>query len=233
MKKTHLPNTRNEGATENTRSPETAARSLDAKLKKIIIAIFAGMTVFVVLCYSLSRIIDLDALFAPSDIEKHPNTIIFATPDYNEDIYADVIYMGLDRNIYIYDVDTGLRESLEPEDFEQYGDGVRFMSDFVNAIIEGDVEKYNSCFADDEHYKESFTKQKLYNIVITRLSTEEIVEGGQICTQYEFALEYMIRHNNGTLRLDIESDACRAQYFTVSDRSGELLIESMRFPVEK
>ena len=191
------------------------------------------MTAFVALCYAAAQFIDFDSLFAPSDTEKRPNTIIFATPDYDEDIYADAVYMGLDRNIYIYDVDTGLRESLEPEDFEQYGDSVRFMSDFVNAIIGGDVEKYNSCFANDEYYKESFTKQKLYNIVITKLSYEEIEEGSRTWAQYEFALEYMIRHNNGTLRLDIESDACRAQYITVSDRSGELLIESMRFPVEK
>lgn len=233
MKNTQLPNGQNEGGAESTRSPETGSRSLDSKLKKIIIAMLAGMTAFVVLCYAAAQFIDFDSLFAPSDTEKRPNTIIFATPDYDEDIYADAVYMGLDRNIYIYDVDTGLRESLEPEDFEQYGDSVRFMSDFVNAIIGGDVEKYNSCFANDEYYKESFTKQKLYNIVITKLSYEEIEEGSRTWAQYEFALEYMIRHNNGTLRLDIESDACRTQYITVSDRSGELLIESMRFPVEK
>lgn len=208
-------------------------RNLDDRLKKIIICIFAGMTAFVIIGYSVARLVDFDALLSPSTEYKQPNTIIFATPNYDEDIFADDIYMGLDRNIYIYDIDTGLRESLEPDDYETYGDSVRFMSDFVNLIINGDADGYNSCFVSDEYHKESFTKQKLYNIVITKLSEEEITEAGQTWTEYEFALEYMIRHNNGTLRLDLESDACRAQYMTVSDRSGRLLIESMRFPVEQ
>lgn len=217
----------------NTQAPEQRSRNIEAKIKKIIILIFAGMTLFVVLCYTLARFIDLDSLLKPRGTDKRPNTIIFATPNYDEDIYADSGYMELDRNIYIYDVDTGLRESLEPDDYEVYGESVQFMSDFINSIIQGDVEKYNSFFADDEYCKESFTKQKLYNIMITKLSVEELTENNETWTQYEFALEYMIRHNNGTLRLDIESDACRPQYITVTDRRGKLLIQSMRFAEEK
>lgn len=218
---------------DKTANAQDEKSGLDKRLKKIIIAIFAGMTAFVVIGYALVQFVDLDRLFQPADTEKRPNTIVFVTPNYDEDIYADAVYMGLDRNICIYDVDTGLRESLEPEDFEAYDESVRFMYDFVNAIIGGDVEKYNSCFADAAYRKEAFTKQKLYNILITKLSEEEIEDESGTWTEYEFVLEYMIRHNNGTLRLDIESDAIRAQYITVTDRSGEYLIESMRFPTEK
>lgn len=220
-------------AVQNVQASEQNGGSLDARLKKIVIAILAGMTVFVAVGYAAMQLIDFDSLGAVSSTEKHPNTIIFFTPNYDEDIYEDAVYLGLDRNIYIYDASVGLKESLEPEDYEVYGESVQLMADFVNSIIAGDVERYNSFFADDEYYKESFTKQKLYNIVITTYGSEEITDGDETWTQYEFALEYMIRQNNGTLRLDLESDACRAQYITVSDRSGELLITSIRFAVEK
>lgn len=219
--------------TENNQNGERGTRDIDSRLKKIVIIILAGMTAFVVIGYAAMQLLDFEAWSAPSDTEKHPNTIIFSTPDYDEDIYKDEIYMGLDRHIYIYDINTGLKESMSAESYESYDDGVQLMYDLVNAIIEGNVERYNSFFAHSEYHDESFTKQKLYNIVITSYGAEEYKVDGETWTQYEFALEYMIRQNNGTLRLDLESDACRAQYITLSDRSGELLIESVRFPIEK
>lgn len=219
--------------TENNQNGERGTRDIDSRLKKAVIIILAGMTAFVVIGYAAIQLLDFEAWSAPSDTEKHPNTIIFSTPDYDEDIYKDEIYMGLDRHIYIYDINTGLKESMSAESYKSYDDGVQLMYDLVNAIIEGNVERYNSFFAHSEYHDESFTKQKLYNIVITSYGAEEYKVDGETWTQYEFALEYMIRQNNGTLRLDLESDASRAQYITLSDRSGELLIESVRFPIEK
>lgn len=218
---------------ENDRGREQKPRDIDSRLKKAVIIILAGMTAFVVIGYAAMQLLDFEAWLAQSDTEKHPNTIIFSTPDYDEDIYKDEIYMGLDRHIYIYNINTGLKESMDAESYGSYDEGIQLMYDFVSSIIAGDVERYNSFFADSEYYEESFTKQKLYNIVITSYGSEEYEDDGRTWTQYEFALEYMIRQNNGTLRLDLESDACRAQYITLSDRSGELLIESVRFPIEQ
>jgi len=207
------------------------------KMKKTILYIFAGMVAFVILFFLMSSLVDFDLLAEKIGNETYNptnQTIIFVTPDYDENIYEDSYYMGLDRNIYIYDIDTGMTESLEQEDYSGYGAGVKFMANFVNIIISGDARAYNKCFDvkcfenGDVEEKEAFTMQKLYNIKITRLSEEDVTENGNNYTKYEFALEYMIRHNNSTFRRDIGSDASKIQYITVTDRTGELLIEEVR-----
>lgn len=225
-------NTGNGGAAEKSK-----------KLKKNILFIFGGMIAFILLFYILSSVFDFDALLnkiSGNTYNPTKQTIVFATPDYNEDIYKDSGYMSLDRNIYIYDVDTGMTESLEEEDFENYSDGVRFLSEFVRFIIDGDAESYNECFTDEcffndsVEYKEAFTMQKLYEIKITRLSENEVTDSPNgNYTKYEYILEYMIRHNNGTFRTDIGSDASKKQYITLTDRTGKLLIEAISSPVTK
>ena len=160
-------------------------------------------------------------------------TIIFFEPDYDENIFENEKYMGLDRNIYIYDIATGVTESLETEDYEEYNDSVKFMVDFVNSIINGDADTYNQFFSDEcieggyVQLKETFTMQKLYNIKITTLSEEEIQNDTNNYTKYEFILEYMIMQNNGTFRTDIDSDASKKQYITVIELDGELLIDKI------
>lgn len=206
------------------------------KTKKIILCTFLGMLIFVVLFFLISSFVDLDSLAGKisNNIYNPTNqTIVFVTPDYEENIYDDTYYMGLDRNIYICDINTGMTESLEPEDYASYGKGVKFMSDFVGIIISGDAKSYNACFDkkcfDNEmaEEKEAFTMQKLYNIKITRISEEDVTDNGENYTKYEFALEYMIRHNNSTFRRDIGSDASKMQYIILTDRTGELLIEEI------
>ena len=70
-----------------------------------------------------------------------------------------------------------------------------------------------------------FTAQKLYNIVITLISSEEISQDGQKYDQYTYSLEYMICKNNGTFRTDVGSDASRKQAVVVTDREGKMLID--------
>lgn len=208
------------------------------RMKRIIISVFAGMIGFIVLFYILSSVIDIDTIIANIGGNKYnptKPTIVFVTPNYDEDIYKDAVYIGLDRNIYIYDINTGVTESLESDDYEAYGDGVKFMADFVNFIIEGDAESYNKCFENECFYndsveeKEAFTMQKLYNIKITRMSEDDVSENGQNYTKYEFVLEYMIHQNNGTFRTDIGSDASKKQYITLTDRTGNLLISKTSY----
>lgn len=207
-----------------------------ARLKKIILCTFAAMIAFVVLFYVFSSIIDIEQLLAKLSNDYYDptnQTIIFFEPDYDENIFENEKYMGLDRNIYIYDIATGVTESLETEDYEEYNDSVKFMVDFVNSIINGDADTYNQFFSDEcieggyVQLKETFTMQKLYNIKITTLSEEEIQDDTNNYTKYEFILEYMIMQNNGTFRTDIDSDASKKQYITVIELDGELLIDKI------
>ncbi|MGI6166539.1 MAG: hypothetical protein ACOYIA_00135 [Eubacteriales bacterium] len=205
------------------------------KLKRIILCCFAAILLFVILYYSAAPLINLIA----KKLEERDNdvynptkqTIIFHKPDYSEDIYKDEYYMGLDRSIYYRELDTGVTVAIEPETYDNYDEGVRFMVDFVNYIIAGDAESYNACFeeayfeVEGNEKKEAFTMQKLYNIMITKMS--ETGDG------YLFTLEYMIRYNNGTFRTDIGSDASRKQYITLSNKTGKLLIEKIEYATMK
>lgn len=215
---------------------QRSATEQSAAMKKTILWIFVGMIAFVILFFTLSSLFDIDAFLDKISSDAYnptKQTIVFFTPNYDEDIFADPVYMGLDRNIYIYDIASGVTESLEMDDYAEYGDSVQFMADFVNAIINGDAEAYNESFDDECFYsgsveeKEAFTMQKLYNIKITRMSEEDASDNGANYTKYEFILEYMIYQNNGTFRTDIGSDASKKQYITVTDRSGKLWIEQI------
>ncbi len=208
------------------------------KIKKIILLSFAGMLLFVVLFYTGAYLIDKYATSSnPGDKNNYNptnQTITFYTPDYNEDIYKDSYYIGLDRNIYYYDPGTGLTTTISEADYYNFNEGVRFMHDFVNHIIAGDSEEYNECFSldyyleDGNEEKDSFTMQKLYNIKITKVSETTGTGAGDI---YIYMLEYMIHKNNGTFRTDMGSDASRTQYITITNKRGKLLIDAVNVVV--
>lgn len=221
---------------------QRSALEQSRKAKKAILTVFGGVVLFIVFFSFLFNVIDLEGLLDGSKKDTYNptnQTIIFFTPDYDEDIYQDSEYMSLDRNIYIYDIDTGVTESIESEDLEGYGDGVKFVVDLVNSIIAGNAELYNDFFSDECFYndlveeKEAFTMQKLYNIKITCMNETDVSDNTQTYRQYEIILEYMIRNNNGTFRTDIGSDASKMQYLVITDRSGELLIENILYPTHK
>ena len=94
-----------------------------------------------------------------------------------------------------------------------------------------DYVKGNSFFSDAyfdvEAEKEAFTAQKLYNITITLQSREEIIEEGETYNREIYVVEYMIRQNNGTFRTDVGSDAIRKQLVVVTDREGEMKIDTV------
>jgi hypothetical protein len=76
--------------------------------------------------------------------------------------------------------------------------------------------------------KEAFTMQKIYDSQITKYSTEEIETTNGNYTKYIYIVEYRILKNNGTFRNDI-GDGSRAQYITITNKSGEFLIDSIGY----
>ena len=139
--------------------------------------------------------------------------------------------MDLDRQIYYADPYTGVTVSVDRDSYWEHGDGFELLCHMIESIIAGDHEKYNSFFSDAyfevEDEKEQFTPQKLYNITITLHSTEQINEEGASYTSEIYIVEYMIRQNNGTFRTDVGSDAIRKQLVVVTDREGEMRIDTV------
>jgi hypothetical protein len=56
---------------------------------------------------------------------------------------------------------------------------------------------------------------------------EEVNEEGQSYNREIYVVEYMIRQNNGTFRTDVGSDAIRKQLVVVTDREGEMRIDTV------
>ena len=94
-------------------------------------------------------------------------------------------------------------------------------------ILDTDTEMKWVTVYDVEAEKEAFTAQKLYNITITLQSREEVTEEGQTYNREIYVVEYMIRQNNGTFRTDVGSDAIRKQLVVVTDREGEMKIDTV------
>ena len=215
----------------NTEPQQTRQRPVNLKRRMltvlgIILAVIVLMSVLVTL---------LENWLAKKRVEQPANgtqqTIIFHTPNYDEDITKDRSYMDLDRQIYYADPYTGVTVSLKPDSYWEYGDGVELLCHMIETIIAGDHEKYNRFFSDAyfdvEAEKEEFTAQKLYNITITLQTREEVTEEGKTFDREIYVVEYMIRQNNGTFRTDVGSDAIRKQLIVLTNREGEMRIDTV------
>ena len=213
--------------------PQQEASKAAGNLKRKMLLVFGILLVILIAMFVLVTALENWLTKAQTEQPTHgtPQTIIFHTPNYDEDITKDKSYMDRDRQIYYSDISTGVTISLSKETYGEHGEGVELLCHMIESVIAGDHEKYNSFFSEEyldrEGEKDMFTAQKLYEIKITLLSSEEIVEDGLKSTVETFTLEYMIYQNNGTFRTDVGSDAIRKQNVVVSDREGDMRIDSI------
>ena len=161
------------------------------------------------------------------------NVYKFDYANYDENIFEDSKYMGYDRSIYYTDAEGYMTVTIDRENMddvnEAYREVILFMMDYIDAMINGDVEKYNSCF-DPSYYtggrqpKKNFTQQKLYRIKLIAVDYWYDESGGSSVMYYNIGIEYMIKNNNGTLRDDMGSDALRIKYLTIKETDGNFAI---------
>ena len=200
------------------------------KQKKTILIVFFCLVGFVAL-YCLLSMVDWQAIFKKDDGSK-PQNIYFYKEELSDNLYADEEYMKLDRSVNFKKESTGWSDTITEEDLTSYNEAVNLIYSLVEYSIMGNVEAYNGCFSPIYYSqaapKERFTKQKLYNITITEISVKtQTDKNGESYTEYHYKLEYMIRHNNGSLRNDVGSDGIKPLYLYLSDRSGEVLIDTL------
>ena len=164
------------------------------------------------------------------------NSILPYEPDFNENIFEDKKYMGLDRNIYYTENSTGVSLSIDESNYATYGGAVPFMFEYINSIIRGQTNFYNECYNDlyiEAVGKQSaFTMQKLYDIefCILRSGTDSLSGKDYV----KLWLDYKIMENNVTLRNDIGSDVCRRQYITlVKEENGSYKIQAVEYEIVK
>lgn len=211
---------------KNTKSNENIVK----KQKKAIIITFICLIGFVVI-YGILSMIDWSSIF-PKDNESHDEYIYFYSEDLSKDLDSDEVYMGYDRTINLLIESSGISETITDEDRTSYNEAINLLYDMVGYMTIGNVDGYNSCFSSiylaQTEAKVRFTKQKIYNITIIEVSESEKKDSnGNVYTEYYYKLDYMIRHNNGSLRNDVGSDGIKTQHIILSDRTGEVLIDTI------
>ena len=150
----------------------------------------------------------------------------FYDADFDEDITEDQIYMGLDRNIYYHDPDMGTTESLNQDSLSKADPEIVFLYEVIGYIIKGDRDSYEGSLAPsylltyEDGKVPPFTAQKLYNIEISKYTKND---DGSVT----YKVDYMIRRNNGTFRSDVDSDAIRSRFVTISDHGAGFLIDQI------
>lgn len=142
-----------------------------------------------------------------SDYMDHIKSFAFYPADYTEDITKDDEYMQ--KNRYISYQKGGDTYIITDGDYSGYDSTVEFFARYFDTVINGNYEEYDSYFTDkyfeEQSNKESFTPQKLYDIVV-RFKGTSTVDGA---VSYIYYVDYKIFKNNGTFRNDIESDSSR------------------------
>ncbi|MBQ8818749.1 MAG: hypothetical protein IJZ83_09235 [Clostridia bacterium] len=205
-----------------------AVKSNKKAKKKLLIIIICILTVMILLVIA-SLIIDLIENNKNKEYEIDYN---FYPADYEENIFEDEKYILLTKDGFISycDSSTNITLGIDKEIAKNYGEEVDFLVDMIYDIINGDHESYNEKFSDSYYKnnspKNSFTMQKVYDVKITSISDEEVAEEAGNYTKSVYCVEYKIYHNNGTFRRDI-GDGSKKQYITLTNASGELLIDSI------
>ena len=204
----------------------TSKRSrMKKKIIIVIISILALMALMFISIFVLSSILDK---ISGKDEEYNFN---FYEADYNENIFEDREYMSLIENGYISYCDMdNVTLGIDKDDAHKYGQDVEFIVAYIQYMINGDVDKYNGCYSDlyyeEEDPKEKFTMQKIYDVLIKKISEETVSDSSGSYTKYIFSLNYKILKNNGTLRNDFLGGS-RTQYIYITNREGELKIDGV------
>ena len=210
------------------------------KLKKRVVLGIILAVIFVAVAIPLLTLLDKtkDDGNATNVKPSKPSSVIFETPDYDRtvNIRTDPSYLALNRAVRLK---RGQHTTVITEDdLAMLSPAVGVLYELIESIINGDAETYNALFS-DRYYTEDgaepedpFTMQRVYDIVIEELREQAATDttDGKY-TEYIYSVEYKINRNDGTYRVDIGHDASRAQYFVLTDRSGDVKIDRLVYLV--
>lgn len=209
---------------QNLQEQSRLARESTKRLKKRMMIIIACLLAFTVIAIPLIAFLDrMEAKQKGEEIEtRKDSTIIFYEPDWELDIRKEPGYLAMDRTIYYCDAQYGITEALDDKNRKDFGPAVILLCEMIERIVAGDADGYNRLFSENYFANNDpeppFTMQQVYDIKLTKVKETQMDAG---YTQYEFEVEYRIRHNNGTFRTDIDDGESRKQYFILSNSTAK------------
>lgn len=195
-----------------------------SKVPKIVIFLSIGIMTFIAVFFAIYLLgKDEDSLSLPD------YDFIFYEVDFETDILSDPDYLSLDRSIHLK---QGNQTTTIDRTFRSENGTVEFMLDYLDCIISGDYKDYGDFFSklyfETEKIPEIFTMQRVYEITIEYLGETPVAESNKNYSEYRLSLDYKINRNDGTLRNDMGSDCFRTQYFLITNREGELKIDTIK-----
>ncbi len=194
------------------------------KNKKVIICFLTVLVIFLTI---------MATIFAPDSKEKKggndKSRFIFHPIDPDTDILKDPDYLSLDRSISLK---QGNVTTTIQNDHASESGTVEFMIRYLDHAIRGDYENFKNLFSEvyfkSETVPNFFTMQRIYEITIELISETPVVKSNKSYNEYRISLDYKINRNDGTFRDDMESDCFRTQYFLITNRDGELKIDTVK-----
>jgi len=227
-------------------------------LQKKIILIFLSVAILAAVIFAVI-VLYTSGWFKSEEKVDQGGFLFDPNADENYDIMSDKAYLSILESepfINLADAQTGVSESLLPENYGNEGAAVKLLTDLILSIQMGDSDAYNSCFSraylisegkrkaaeseDPDLYKNytddqymtlgrqrDFTMQQIYDVHITFLA--ETSDPAADTKTYTYEIEYKIRRNNGTFRTDLGSDVPRPQEITVFEdvKTGDISIISV------
>ena len=193
------------------------------KMPNIVIFLTMGALMFVLVFFAIY-------LLGREGAEQAPRyDFIFHEVDFDTDILTDPDYLSLDRSVSLR---QGNQTTVIDQGYRSENGTVEFMLEYLDCIICGDYENYGDFFSElyfeSETVPEIFTMQRVYEITIEFIGETPIAQSNKNYTEYRLSLDYKINRNDGTLRNDMGSDCFRTQYFLITDREGELKIDTIK-----
>lgn len=183
--------------------------------------------------------VDYDAIISSLFEEDYDDYMNFNyyhyPPDYETDILKDEEYLALDRTVSYSNGTTKLGDV----DLNTIP-GCSVIRQYLDAMINGNAEKYNSLFTDEYYQNEKhkpldkIPQQRIYNILVTMKQPPHTYTSSELkgkytgITRHFFTVEYCIQYNTGTVRGDIPSDASKPLYVEVFEYpDGSIKINNM------
>ena len=142
------------------------AKKANKKLIIILACVAAALILMLVLVGVLNRALTREEPGVPEGTYEFCST-------YEGDIMEYAAYLELDRSIDYCDIPSGygLTQSITEENRDEFDKKVLFLCDYLQTIIAGDANAYNTFFNDTffeaNTKKTSFSPQMLYNMKIS------------------------------------------------------------------
>lgn len=173
----------------------------------LVIAAVMLFSVIVSVVYEVAMNGDYYSAFYSGGSGYEPLDILFAPADYDQNIFEDTTYMGMNRDIKYIDGAQSTEIALD-EDGSYFGTGLVFFQKYFNCAINGDYETYQTLISDDYNENnaypipEMFTMQKIHSISVEHRSDADTIVSQNEVRRY-YVVKYQIYQNNGTFRDDI------------------------------